>query len=381
MGVIKLCKVSVIIPVYNTEKYLKECLDSIVNQSFEDIEIICINDGSTDNSLEILREYEEFDKRISVVCQENEGLSITRNNGIKLAKGEYVYFIDSDDYLELTALEELYTISKEKNLDILIFKLINFDDGTDNKYTSEYYEMESLKYLNGKVFNYADIGENALNFAVSAPGKFYKNELICDMEFPEKLIFEDNLFFAEAMLKAKRVSFYDKHLYNRRIRNDSITTTKTIKFADSIIIINKIIELSKEFKVYDQFKYGLAKKKIDSAYFRYSLVDDEYKEEFFKRVQNDFRDYEGDYEKNILSNLNKTYNYIFRNFISCYNHDEFDLKIKIFNLKNNNKKIEKQNKKLKKDISKIKNENKLLISSNSWKLTKPLRGLSRIFKK
>ena len=194
MGVIKLCKVSVIIPVYNTEKYLKECLDSIVNQSFEDIEIICINDGSTDNSLEILREYEEFDKRISVVCQENEGLSITRNNGIKLAKGEYVYFIDSDDYLELTALEELYTISKEKNLDILIFKLINFDDGTDNKYTSEYYEMESLKYLNGKVFNYADIGENALNFAVSAPGKFYKNKLICDMEFPEKLIFEDNLF-------------------------------------------------------------------------------------------------------------------------------------------------------------------------------------------
>jgi len=374
-------KISVIVPVYNTENYLRECLDSIVNQTFEDIEIICINDGSTDNSLDILRKYEESDKRISVVCQPNSGLSITRNHGIKLAKGEYIYFIDSDDYLELTALEELYRASDENNLDLLIFKLINFDDGTTNKYTSEYYEMESLKYLNGKVFNYADIGEDALNFAVSAPGKFYKRELIHDMKFPEKLIFEDNVFFAQAMLKAKRVSFYDKHLYNRRIRNDSITTTKTIKFADSIIIINKIIELSKEFDVYEQFKYGLAKKKIDSAYFRYSLVDDEFKEEFFKRVQNDFTDYGNEYEKDILPSLGKTYNYIFGCFLNCHNHEEFDLKIKIFNFKKNNEKLKKQNKKLKKELDNLKKKNESIKSSQSWKITKHLRQISNSLKK
>lgn len=374
-------KISVIVPVYNTENYLRECLDSIVTQTFEDIEIICINDGSTDSSLDILKEYEKSDRRISVVCQPNSGLSITRNHGIKLAKGKYIYFIDSDDYLELTALEELYRISKENNLDILIFKLINFDDGTTNKYTSEYYEMESLKYLNGKVFNFEDVGEDALNFAVSAPGKFYNRDLINDMKFPENLIFEDNVFFAEAMLRAKRVSFYDKHLYNRRIRNDSITTTNTIKFADSIIIINKIIELSKEFNVYEEFKYGLAKKKIDSAYFRYSLVDDEYKEEFFKRVQHDFIDYEDEYEKNIMPSLSKTYKYIFNSFLRSQNHEEFDLQIKIFNLKKNNEKIEKENKKLKKEIKKLKTENESLISSNSWKYTKPLRGVSKLFKK
>ena len=374
-------KISVIVPVYNTENYLRECLDSIVNQTFDDIEIICINDGSTDSSLDILREYEESDKRISVVCQPNSGLSITRNHGIRLAKGDYIYFIDSDDYLELTALEELYRASDENNLDLLIFKLINFDDGTTNKYTSEYYEMESLKYLNGKVFNYADIGEDALNFAVSAPGKFYKRELIHDMKFPEKLIFEDNVFFAQAMLKAKRVSFYDKHLYNRRIRNDSITTTKTIKFADSIIIINKIIELSKEFDVYEQFKYGLAKKKIDSAYFRYSLVDDEFKEEFFKRVQNDFTDYGNEYEKDILPSLGKTYNYIFGCFLNCHNHEEFDLKIKIFNFKKNNEKLKKQNKKLKKELDNLKKKNKSIKSSQSWKITKPLRQISNSLKK
>ena len=374
-------KISVIVPVYNTENYLRECLDSIVNQTFDDIEIICINDGSTDSSLDILREYEESDKRISVVCQPNSGLSITRNHGIRLAKGDYIYFIDSDDYLELTALEELYRASDENNLDLLIFKLINFDDGTTNKYTSEYYEMESLKYLNGKVFNYADIGEDALNFAVSAPGKFYKRELIHDMKFPEKLIFEDNVFFAQAMLKAKRVSFYDKHLYNRRIRNDSITTTKTIKCADSIIIINKIIELSKEFDVYEQFKYGLAKKKIDSAYFRYSLVDDEFKEEFFKRVQNDFTDYGNEYEKDILPALGKTYNYIFGCFLNCHDHEEFDLKIKIFNFKKNNEKLKKQNKKLKKELDNLKKKNESIKSSQSWKITKPLRQISNSLKK
>ena len=201
------------------------------------------------------------------------------------------------------------------------------------------------------------------------------------MEFPEKLIFEDNLFFAKSRLKAKRVSFYDKHLYNRRIRNDSITTTNTIKFADSIIIINKIIELSKEFNVYEQFKYGLAKKKIDSAYFRYSLVGDEYKEEFFKRIHTDFADYDDEYENDILPSLNKTYNYIFRSFLCCHDHEEFDLKIKIFNLKMNNEKIEKENKKLKIEIKKLKMKNKSLISSNSWKYTKPLRGISKLFKK
>ena len=101
-------KVSVIIPVYNVEQYLKECLDSVINQTLKDIEIICINDGSTDGSLKILEKYESLDDRIVVFSQENSGLSATRNKGMQLSSGEYVYFMDSDDYLELNALEELY---------------------------------------------------------------------------------------------------------------------------------------------------------------------------------------------------------------------------------------------------------------------------------
>ena len=93
-------KISVIVPIFNVEKYLKECLESIINQTFKDIEIICINDGSTDNSLDILNQYAEKDNRIKVITQSNQGLSAARNTGIKYANGEYISFIDSDDYID-----------------------------------------------------------------------------------------------------------------------------------------------------------------------------------------------------------------------------------------------------------------------------------------
>ena len=352
-----LVKISVIVPVYNTEKYLRECLDSVVNQTFKDIEIICINDGSTDNSLDILKEYEKLDDRISVSSQENSGQSVARNNGIDMANGEYIYFMGSDDYLELNAFEEIYNKCDENDLDLLVFKLINFDDGSSEKYTSEYYEMEPLTYLDGEVFNLKDIGENALNFAVSPPGKLFKRELIENIKFPQNLIFEDNLFFAEALLKAKRVSFYNKHLYNRRIRADSTTTTKDIRFADSITIINKIIDLSKKHDVYEEFKYGLARKKIDFALIRYLDVDLQFREEFFNKVHQDFMDFEEEYERDILDKLDSRYRDIFRNFISSNSHEEFDLKMEIFDIKMDIVNVKKENKKLKLKINKLKNKN------------------------
>ena len=98
-------KISVIIPVYNVENYLEESLDSIINQTFTDLEIICVNDGSTDNSPSILNNYANKDSRINIINQENKGLSAARNSGLDVATGDYIYFFDSDDILELTALE------------------------------------------------------------------------------------------------------------------------------------------------------------------------------------------------------------------------------------------------------------------------------------
>ena len=115
--------ISVIIPIYNTEQYLKECLDSVCSQSYKDIEIICINDGSTDNSEEITRSYAQQDKRIKLISQKNQGLSITRNNGVSQAQGEYLFFLDSDDTIEQNAIETLYNRAERTQADIVICNL------------------------------------------------------------------------------------------------------------------------------------------------------------------------------------------------------------------------------------------------------------------
>ena len=118
-------KISVIVPVYNVEKYLSECLDSIVNQTLKDIEIICLNDGSTDNSFSILKEYALKDERIILIDKENDGLGYTRKIGLDNAKGEYILFCDSDDYYaELTAFEELYNYIEKVKVDVVIFNFI-----------------------------------------------------------------------------------------------------------------------------------------------------------------------------------------------------------------------------------------------------------------
>lgn len=114
-------KISIIIPVYNTESYLRQCLDSVSNQTLKDIEIICMDDGSKDNSLDLLREYERNDKRFKVLIQENQGLGVARNKCLNEASGEYIMFLDSDDWLDLDACRTLYETAKNNELDILMF--------------------------------------------------------------------------------------------------------------------------------------------------------------------------------------------------------------------------------------------------------------------
>ncbi len=123
-------KVSIIIPVYNVEKYLKECLNSVVNQTLKEIEIICVDDGSTDNSLSILEEYAKKDNRINLLKQENSGAGAARNKGLDSARGEYIYFLDSDDFLELNAIEILYNQIAKNQADICFFKFYKYNQQT-----------------------------------------------------------------------------------------------------------------------------------------------------------------------------------------------------------------------------------------------------------
>ena len=121
-----MCKVSVIVPVYNVEPYLEECLRSLLGQTLTDIEIICVNDGSTDNSGKILEKYRQNDDRIIIAWQKNSGLSAARNRGLDIAKGKYIYFCDSDDYLQTNALEYSYKLAEERGLEVLRFGTCEF---------------------------------------------------------------------------------------------------------------------------------------------------------------------------------------------------------------------------------------------------------------
>ena len=159
--------VSVVVPVYNVEMYLKECLDSLINQTFKDIEIICVNDGSTDNSLNILNEYASKDERIKVFSKENSGPGPTRNFGIDNAQGEYLLFVDSDDWLDLDAIKILYETSKSQDLDLLIFLAEDYDDLQDKFYEEDYYNNSLLpNSFDETVFNHRDIQKYLFSIAV-----------------------------------------------------------------------------------------------------------------------------------------------------------------------------------------------------------------------
>ena len=171
-------KVSVIIPVYNTEKYLRECLESVISQTFTDIEIICVNDGSTDSSLAILEEYASNDKRIKVLKQKNKGAGSARNFGLKYATGEFLSFLDSDDFFENNFIEQMYSKAKETNADLVMCAVNGY-----NTITNEIFSLPwalNIQFLpNQEVFNYKDIPDYIFNIAQNWNwNKIFKREFV-----------------------------------------------------------------------------------------------------------------------------------------------------------------------------------------------------------
>ena len=222
--------VSVIIPVYNVERYLSDCLDSIISQTLQEIEIICINDGSTDSSLFILRKYAERDPRIRIIEQPNLGLSAARNTGARAAKGKYLYFIDSDDFLDPSALQILYDSMEQRSLDAIRFRSTAFGNDPESsasaKETNRFYFQ---KELNGdKVFSGPDSipelvsHDTLIAFTWLSMVKrsfFLENELW----FHPGVLYEDQAWTFAVFLHAERVGFVNEALHHYRKRADSIT--------------------------------------------------------------------------------------------------------------------------------------------------------------
>ncbi len=216
-------KVSIIVPVYKVEKYLRRSMDSLVNQTLDGVEIICIHDGSPDNCLSILREYEEKykDKHIVIIDKKNEGVWKGRFDGIKVATGEYIAFTDSDDYIALDYAEKLYHAAKESNADISICGFDRIDVDTGHKYSTE-----MTKHA-GQIIDMEKNPEEVLSINAALWNKLYKAEVlkgIDNLPNPPRIL-DDMMFLCLAYLRTKTITFIADSLYYYMVRQDSIIST------------------------------------------------------------------------------------------------------------------------------------------------------------
>ena len=225
-------KVSVIVPIYNAEKYLVRCLDSIVNQTLTDIEIICIDDGSVDNSLKILNSYAQKDSRFKIIIQNNSGQGVARNKGIAKANGEFIGFVDADDYAELNMFECLYNAAKKYNVDCVHANYNVFF--TENNTFTESNLTQAMNTRMGKNIIYydipmyiSDINANIITlFAGPIWNKVYKTKILKDnnVEFPNCKMQEDSCFNVNAHLFFERCVFIEDKLYNYCVTSKSTST-------------------------------------------------------------------------------------------------------------------------------------------------------------
>ena len=210
-------KISIVVPVYNVEKYLKRCLDSLVNQTLKDIEIICVNDGSKDNSLDILEEYAKKDGRIVILNQENAGLSAARNTGMNVVKGEYIGFVDSDDWVDLDFYEKLYFAAKNNDCDIAVADFIREHPTKKKKRLNitkeEIFEKPEDKYLACKTYREGCVWN-----------KIYRTEFLkrIDLKFVVGMYYEDRDFTARSLFYSKKLITVPNTYYRYFVNPKSI---------------------------------------------------------------------------------------------------------------------------------------------------------------
>lgn len=251
-------KISIIIPVYNAENYLRQCLDSIQAQTLKEIEMICINDGSTDSSLSILKEYSLSDKRIKVVSKKNDGLGSARNTGLNLAEGEYIGFVDSDDFVEMDFFLKLYNRAIDTDAEVVIGNISLYYD--DSKTFKPYRDKTMYSYLSTlKSFNAKEIPWILENIGIW--DRIYKRKFLESFEIrnPEHIIYEDALFSYQTSILAKRLTVVDDVYYIYRKNIGTAITDKEIEndnykfdFLANCLSIRKFLLSQNEYKVFQK---------------------------------------------------------------------------------------------------------------------------------
>ena len=234
-------KVSIVVPVYNVEDYLKYCVDSLINQSYKNIEIILVDDGSTDDSGRICDEYAQEDDRVRVLHIENGGLSNARNTGVNVASAEWVIFIDSDDYYDRRTVEYLVQLQKKYAVDLVATSVIEVRDFQSDDFIGSLTDIDSLKldrYTALKEMFYGNI------VGTHPGGKLYKKEILMKFPFPEGMIYEDLAVSFEHIGACNEIAVGCINLYKYYRRPGSIVNSS---YSDKFLDFYKAIEINREF--------------------------------------------------------------------------------------------------------------------------------------
>ena len=320
-------KISVILSAYNEEKFIEKAIESVINQTLEDIEILIFNDGSTDNTLNIINSYAKNDSRIKVINQENIGLGASRNKGIKMATGEYLTFLDGDDWFTEDAFELSYNEAKAKDTDMTMYQMINYDDETGRAYENDWFNLNDLdESFDDIVFGPEKTKDFLFDLSVSACQKIYRTSFLrsIDATFPEGIYFEDMPFFFYVYLKAERISIIRKHFYYRRKHNSSITHVVDASYLDTIPAGCELMKRFIENGFYEDYKFDLIAYKINGP--RMALLDivEDSKEPLFNLIKEDYEKIKKtEYYQDYLDNLGPKKKKFFLDVLKYDDYSEF----------------------------------------------------------
>lgn len=296
-------RVSVIVHVYNAENSLDVCLDSLINQTFDDFEVICVNDGSADSSLEILKRYSKLDKRIKVFSKSNSGIGAARNFGFENCRGKYVTYLDSEDFLSPVALERMYKNISENNADFMLCHLFRICNQTGLTWELPP-AKEFHQHITESVFKESDLPPKFLGKVLGTVlGKMYRRDFIKDIKFPEDVSFEDVPFFINCWLKAERISYLFEPLYFYRQHPDIVEE----KFIDIFQVNEMVTDIFKALRAYDRYKTDLLVYKMETSLVRTMETSGAVKRKMFNLIQKTYGNIDfSEYDMTIL-NRKKVY--------------------------------------------------------------------------
>lgn len=286
-------KVSVIIPIYNVSEYLRECLDSVIGQSLQELEIICVNDGSTDNSLDIIREYAARDPRIVVLTGPNGGYGKAMNKGLDIASGEYIGIVEPDDYIVPEMFEQLYKTAAEQDLDLVkadFYRFTRDPDGTEHR---QYILLDETKQRYGQLLCLAE-DPGCIRFTLNTWAGIYRRSFLEQYHIRHNetpgASFQDNGFFFQTFVYARRAMILNKPYYRNRRDNPN----SSVKSKEKVYCMNVEYDhirdlLMRDRELWERFQYMYWWIKYRNYWFTYHRIDDSYKEEYMGRMRQEYK--------------------------------------------------------------------------------------------